>query len=260
MRSAEQARPSAARARPCRVLATESCISLARRVRSPSTASFTASRARVSVSAWVAVPNRRSRLRRVTPTAPAITQKPGRRRPVAPPASSFGTLAYTPKTITTWSAAKTAAPRQPWTRPASSGVQTVTYARVDWGSPVISSSEPKSASTASSQGWRRRTGPKRSQSRNRTYEPMKVARTAEPMNQVGRPGAVWPMAYGVAIAIIARRKPKTWRHMAWRALTWMAKAGAAGVPVCARVRSAVRPGWEPLSWYAMFLSPPAHSL
>lgn len=161
--------------------------------------------------------------------------------------------------MTTWSAAKIAAPRQPWTRPASIGVQTVTYARVDSGVAVISSSPPKNTSTARSQGWRRSTGPNRSQSRNSRYEPMKVTRIAEPMNQVGRPGAVWLMAYGVAIAIMARRKPKTWRHIAWRALTWMAKAGRAGVPVWARVSSAVSPGWAPLSWNAMSLSPPSPS-
>ncbi len=86
---------------------------------------------------------------------------------------------------------------------------------------------------------------------------MKVTRIAAPMNQVGRPGAVRPMAYGVAIAIIARRKPKTWRHIAWSALTWMANAGRAGVPEWARVSSAVSPGCALPSWYAMCLSPPS---
>ncbi len=56
--AAEVARASAARARPCRVFATESCISRARRARSDSTASATARVEFASDSAWLAVPKR----------------------------------------------------------------------------------------------------------------------------------------------------------------------------------------------------------
>lgn len=50
---------------------------------------------------------------------------------------------------------------------------------------------------------------------------------AEPISQDASPFAVWPIANGVAMAIIASRKPKTWRHIAWSALTWIANAGRA---------------------------------
>lgn len=84
--SAATARASAARARPCRVFATESCISRARRARSDSTASATASRELASARAWLAVPKWNIRLRRVTPTMPAAMQKPATRRVLAPAA------------------------------------------------------------------------------------------------------------------------------------------------------------------------------
>lgn len=54
---------------------------------------------------------------------------------------------------------------------------------------------------------------------------MKVTMTAEATSQVARPAAVRSRANGDASAIIASRKPKTWRHRAWRALTWIGSDG-----------------------------------
>ncbi|GGZ86673.1 hypothetical protein GCM10010329_03170 [Streptomyces spiroverticillatus] len=50
--------------------------------------------------------------------------------------------------------------------------------------------------------------------------------TAAPTRVV--PVGVWARlrARGAPMAIIARRKAKTWRHRAWRALSWMGRLGA----------------------------------
>lgn len=86
---------------------------------------------------------------------------------------------------------------------------------------------------------------------------MNVTTIAEPTSQVANPEAVPARANGVAMAIMASRNPKTWRHIAWSALTWIASAGRGRAATWAAVpTSALSRAVNSLTWLAMaHLSP-----
>ena len=108
---------------------------------------------------------------------PAAMQKPATRRVLAPAPGRCSQALNTVSSTTSWRPVKTPEPRQPYSRPARSGVQTAAYARGEAGDAVSRSTAPKTRSTAMRVGWARRRGAKRSQSLSMAYEPM-TPRTA----------------------------------------------------------------------------------
>jgi hypothetical protein len=108
---------------------------------------------------------------------PAPTQKPATRRVLAPAPGWCCQALYTVTSTISCRPVKMPEPRQPYSRPARSGVQTVAYASGDAGDAVRSRTAPKVRSTAMRPGCARSRGPNRSQSLSMAYEPM-TPRTA----------------------------------------------------------------------------------